>query len=132
MKVDLPLTKIIKLIFKDITYVKYVNFEKLSNSDLLKIVAVTARAMQYIKNPSEQLQLAAVKQNGYIIEYIKNPSEKVQLEAVKQNAYAIFYIKNPSEKMQLLSFNQDPDNFYLIKRPCKKLLDLMAIREVLE
>jgi hypothetical protein len=42
-----------------------------------------------------------VQQYGYSIKYMKNPSERVQLAAVKQNAYAIEYIKNPSERVQL-------------------------------
>jgi len=31
--------------------------------------------IQYIKNPSERIKLAAVRQNGRAIRYIKNPSE---------------------------------------------------------
>lgn len=35
------------------------------------------------KYETEKEQLAAVKQDGYAIRYIKNPSEEVQLTAVK-------------------------------------------------
>ena len=31
-----------------------------------------------------KIQLEAVKQNGFAIQFIKNPSEEMQLEAVKQ------------------------------------------------
>ena len=55
--------------------------------------------IQFIKNPSEKVQLTAVKQNGSTIYYIKNPSEKVQLEAVKQDGSLIYLIKNPSENV---------------------------------
>jgi len=60
-------------------------------------------AIHYIKNPSEEMQLAAVTQDGYAnaIHYIKNPSEAVQLAAVTQNGGVIQYIKNPSEAIQL-------------------------------
>jgi hypothetical protein len=37
------------------------------------------------KNKIEELQLAAVKEDGYAIRSINNPSEEVQLVAVKQN-----------------------------------------------
>ena len=33
--------------------------------------------IQYIDNPSEELQKLAVSRNGYAIEYINNPSEEV-------------------------------------------------------
>jgi len=56
-------------------------------------------AIQYIKNPSEKVQLAAVKKDPLvIILHIKNPTEKVQLAAVKKDPYLIGYIKNPNQK----------------------------------
>jgi len=63
-------------------------------------------AIDYIKDPSEVVQLAAVKRNGDAIAYIikilgHDPSEAVQLAAVKRNGYVIDYIKNPSEVVQL-------------------------------
>ncbi|CAI3959032.1 unnamed protein product, partial [Commensalibacter papalotli (ex Botero et al. 2024)] len=41
-------------------------------------------SIQYIHNPSEAVQLEAVKNDGYSIQYIHNPSEAVQIEAVKK------------------------------------------------
>jgi len=40
----------------------------------------------------EEVQIAAVKYDGFSIKYIKNPAE-----AVKEDAWVIRYIKNPSE-----------------------------------
>ena len=40
------------------------------------------------------------------IDYIDNPSEEVQLAAVNQNGYAIYYIKNPSEAVKLAAKNK--------------------------
>ena len=37
-----------------------------------------------------------VKEDGRAIQYIENPSKEVQLEAVKQYGFAIKYIENPS------------------------------------
>ena len=56
-------------------------------------------AIEYIENPSKEVQLEAVKQNGYAIEYIENPSKEVQLAAVRENGYAIQYIKTPLEEV---------------------------------
>ena len=56
--------------------------------------------IQYIKNPSVELELESVKQDYWMIKYISQPSEQVQLEVVKRNGYVIQYIKNPLEKIQ--------------------------------
>ena len=48
------------------------------------------------------MKLEAVKNNGYAIEFIKNPSEEVKLEAVKGNPWLIGYIANPTEKVKKL------------------------------
>jgi len=56
-------------------------------------------------NPSHEVQLAAVKNNGYTIRYIEHPSEEVQLAAVKANYRAIGSIKNPTQKVKEL-YNQ--------------------------
>ena len=55
--------------------------------------------IQFIDNPSEEVQLAAVKENSYSILYIQNPSERVQLIVVKEIPYLIRYMKNPTDKV---------------------------------
>jgi hypothetical protein len=85
-------------------------------------------AIQYIKNPSEKVQLAAVEKNARAIQYIKNPTEKVQLVAVKKDPYVIGYIKNPSEKVQLAAVKKDPLVIILhIKNPTEKV-QLAAVK----
>ena len=45
-------------------------------------------------------QLDVVKKNCWAIQFIKNPSELVQLEAIRQNSHVIRYInKNKLEKV---------------------------------
>ena len=61
--------------------------------------------IKYIKNPTEKVQLEAVRWSKLAIKYIiknigGNPSEKVQLEAVKRDVNAIKHFKNPSEKVK--------------------------------
>jgi hypothetical protein len=53
-----------------------------------------------LDNKVNVIQKVAVKQEGWVIRYIKNPSEEMKLQAVK-NGCAISYIKNPSEAVQL-------------------------------
>ena len=99
-------------------------------SEQLQIVAVTQNgySIQFIENPSEQVQLAAVQQSGYAISYIKNPSEEVQLAAVQQNAYAIYYVQNPTEQVQLAAVNQDGDAIQHIENPSEQV-QLAAVQQ---
>lgn len=74
-------------------------------------------ALRYIKNPSEAVQRLALSNSGYTIKYIQNPSEAMQLIAVKQFGGAIQYIKNPSEAVQLAAVKEDSDAIQYIKDP---------------
>ena len=79
-------------------------FKYIENPSIeLQLAAVqqNGSAIQYIENPSEEVQLAAVQQNPHSIQYISNPSIEVQLAAVQRNGFVIAYIKNPSTEVQL-------------------------------
>ena len=104
-------------------------FEK-NPSEEVQLAAVEhrGRAIRYIKNPSEQVQLAAVKQNGYAIKYINHPSEQVKLAAVEHRGSAISYIKNPSEQVQLAAVEQDGDAIAYINHPSEQV-QLAAVEQ---
>jgi hypothetical protein len=74
----------------------------------IKMISGEPSTIKYIKNPSEQLQISAVRNNGHLIEFIKNPSKEVQLASVKNNGYSIEYIENPSEEVQLSAVLRSP------------------------
>ena len=78
--------------------------------------------MAYITNPSEKVQLEAVKKTPYTIEFIHNPSEKVQLAAVKRDCYSIRYIHNPTKKVQLEVIEKDPTMIQYINNPSKAVI----------
>jgi hypothetical protein len=82
-----------------------------------------------LNNQTEEVQLEAVKKNGFAIQYIKNPSKEVQLEAVKRNGSAIRYIKKPSEEVQLTAVKNDGLAIYYIKNPSKEV-QLEAVKSV--
>jgi hypothetical protein len=92
-------------------------------SEELKLALVNqdGSAIAYINDPSEQVQLAAVNDYGYAIKYIKNPSEQVQLAAVKDNGNLIKYIKNPSEQVQLAAVNDYGYAIKYIKTPSEQV-----------
>jgi len=93
-------------------------------SEAVQIAAVKEYGfdIKYIKNPSEAMQLAAVKEYGFAIQFIKNPSEAVQMAAVQQTGCAIYYIKNPSEAMQLAAVQEDGFAIHYIENPTPKVL----------
>lgn len=94
-----------------------------SNWKFKYINALTEISLQieYIKNPSEDIQLAAIKRWVGTIKYIKNPSETLKLTAVTQNGYAIAYIDNPSEELQLAAVNSNGCSIKYIDNPSEKV-----------
>ena len=82
-----------------------------------KILEESPIAIRYIDNPSEEMQLEAVKKDGNAIKGIKKPSEKVQLEAVKEDWGTIEYIKNPSEAVQLEAAKRNGSILMYLKNP---------------
>ena len=82
-----------------------------------KIVQQIGLAIQYIKEPSEEVRRLAVQQNCLAIQYIKEPSEEVRRLAVQQNGDAIHYIKEPSEEVQRLAVQQNGLAIEYIKEP---------------
>ena len=76
-------------------------------------------------NPSIEIQLEAVRQNGHAIKYIKNPSLEVQLEAVKEHGNAIKHIENPTLEVLLESKINEPKRLLLTRdwifKDCTKI-----------
>ena len=60
-------------------------------------------AIQYVENPSEDMQILAVSKDYDSIKYIENPSENVQEIAVKNYWGAIKFIKNPTLNVKRLA-----------------------------
>lgn len=85
--------------FKEQIFSDFVNI--CDDSTRLSWIKTSPFNLKYIQNPSEKIQIAAVKDNWDTIVYIKNPTEKVQLIALKKNIYTIRYIKKLTIKNQL-------------------------------
>ena len=75
-----------------------------------------------IKNPSEDLQLLAIKKSSSeVIKHIKNPTERVQILALNDDADNIKYIKNPSEKIKIMAVKLSPTAIFYISSPSKRV-----------
>jgi hypothetical protein len=105
------------------------NNDKLSEDEKKEFVKSDSAGIHYIKDPSEDLQLLAIKNNGGgVMSLIRTPTEKVQLEAVKQNPMAIEHIKNPTEKVQLEAVKKEGEAIKYIKNP-SEAVQLEAVRQ---
>ena len=74
-------------------------------------------ALEYVKDRTVEIELAAVKQNGNAIQFVAKPSYEVQLAAVKQNGNAIQFIEQPSRDIQIAALKQNMKAYNLIKNP---------------
>lgn len=102
-----------------------------SEEEQLKVVKEGGYNIKYIYKlfgkVSEKVQLAAVKNYGYAITYINNPSDIVQLEAIKKGLYLLgcFY---PSEVVQLYVVRRNGDSIRFINKPTSKV-QLAAVKQ---
>ncbi|MGL4805765.1 MAG: hypothetical protein ACRC26_05405 [Bacteroidales bacterium] len=69
-----------------------------------------------IINQSEKIKDAAIDQNPLYIEYIKKPSVELQLKAVRKKPESIKLIEKPHDIVQKESVRQNPYNVLLIDR----------------
>ena len=84
-----------------------------------KIAAIRkdGNLLSLIVEPSERVQLEAVKGHPYTIAEITNPSERVQLEAMKRSLHSISLIRNPSKGAMLYAVNRAPEIVHILENP---------------
>jgi hypothetical protein len=107
------------------------------NDEIIKnIIANNSNYIEFVDNPSEPVQLAAVSNIPSTIRHIENPSEKVQLAAVKKHGHVIDYIIKkgiiPSEKVQLAAVSENgPSIKYIVRKGItpSEPVQLAAIKE---
>jgi len=85
----------------------------------LQLIAVNKNILlfKYVQDPSPELQLKAVSAIGDYIRYIDNPSHQVQMAAVKQDAGALKYIDNPSHQVQMAAVTNNGNAISIIDNP---------------
>ena len=68
----------------------------------------------------KKVKIAAIKKNGNTIEFIENPSYELQEIAINQNPWSIVYIKKPYDEIVVKSIILDPS---LLKRKRRRYLE---------
>lgn len=104
-------------------------YDLLFTQDALYIKQVSShpRSIGDIENPSEDVQLAAVKKDSRAIGKIENPTERVQLLAVEKRPPIIKEIANPTERVKMMAVKKDPRAIVFIYNPSDKV-SLVAYR----
>ena len=92
----------------------------MENNDLKKIYD-NPLYIRYIKNPSVELILEAVKKNGLAIRYIENPTNEMKETAIKNNPLAVEYIEELSEENAILAVRLLWNSLKYIKNPSEKV-----------
>jgi hypothetical protein len=87
------------------------------------------RAIRYIRNSNEDLEIAAVKEYWGAISDIYEPSERVQLEAIRQSdGDAIIRLQNRTVNAEVLAVEMNPSLIGIIKNPSLEA-QIAAVRE---
>jgi hypothetical protein len=102
---------------------------KMTDQELEDYVKSVTHGIKYVKQPSEELQLAAVGSNANSIQHIKNPTERVQLLAITKVPSTIKYITNPSEAIQLAAVAKAAISIQHIDNPTEKVQRLAIKQE---
>lgn len=101
------------------------NFKNVVNpSEELQIRAVKSdyRNLQYINNPSLRVKLNAIKQNAEALTYINNPTEDFLMNAIRVNNQSLKYINNPTEDFLISVIQKEPKAIEYINNPSEKIL----------
>lgn len=102
--------------------------ENLSENNIKKFISNCGCLIGRIVNPSEELQILAVKNNYEAIRYIKNPSKLIETIAIKSNPNSIMFIKEPSETCQLYAVYKNPELIKNIRIPIEDV-QLLALQK---
>ena len=83
-------------------------------------------ALQFVKEQTPELCLAAVKQNGYALRIVREQTPEICLAAVKQNGYALRIVREQTPEICLAAVKQNGDAlqyvnskiFEELEKPC--------------
>lgn len=88
-------------------------------------VQLQAANIQYMDNPTETENVAAVLSDANAIKHIPSPSETVQMLAIDYDWNLICLLYNPSPKVQMLAVEQDYHALLLISSPSQEAISYL-------
>lgn len=98
-------------------------------SEKVQLAAVSNNGSEicWIKKPSERVQLEAIKNDPYIFRFLNKPTELVKMEIVKKNGLNLLFISNPSRMIQIESINNIKDHYRFFEDCFDKITDPVAL-----
>lgn len=100
-----------------------------TEDELIALISNHVRFLDFLPKPwSLSIQRAAIDVCPSTIDYIDNPSEELQLRAVRSNPMCITFINFPSEQVQQEAIRLNIDSFPNIRNPSEGTLQIVARR----
>lgn len=81
-------------------------------------------AIDYIRNPSDELARLAFEKDQTFFRHLKNPSIEDCYRAIAAKAQNIIYVKNPTDDMWIKALKSNPLLIRNISNPSQELIDL--------
>ena len=91
----------IKYIFENYPELFKETFHKILQSDDGELLFISDEMLALADLSREELNMYFVKKNGLLLEHISNPSDNVILEAINNNGEAIKYVPKDRQTMEL-------------------------------
>lgn len=114
---------------------QYDNME-LTEEDHIRYIKQNPSYFTSIKDPSERVKLAALKEDGDLIRHIKNPTKEMCLTAVETSPNALIYMNYPDEDIVIAALVVDGRAISLVNNPSEEMMyvaifsDPMAIKYI--
>jgi len=74
-------------------------------------------AIYYIKNPSNEILLHALKKDGLLLKIISKPTNEMIFAALRQNSHALEFVKDQTKEMIFMAAKKSPFSVSFIKNP---------------
>lgn len=76
---------------------------------------------QFIKEPTEDMCLTVVKDDGEQLKFINNPSKEIILEALKQNGRALQFVQDKTEELIKIALENEGTAIEFIEEPTEEM-----------
>lgn len=96
-----------------------ISLDGLSDNKLKNIIMMNPSNIKKLSDPSDQLQIVAVKRDPSLVFYLKEPSIHVWRTVLELEPMYIKYIDAPIQELQMLAISKSIKSLEYIKNPTK-------------
>ena len=99
---------------------------KLTYKEKLRRIIRDGRELVFVENPTDEMCLEAVKENGYALADVKKPTREMCLEAVKNEGCVLAYVppKFLKDDLTKIDYSSPLDNFKEEEIPSKLFISI--------